>query len=120
MPVIVRIKHAVPVISVAYKDQPPRSLGSMAHDNHLPAYARTAENVPSPSYSPPARYAIGKHRLAQSLVSLEDVKTHLALLAAFYGLQQKVEAGHPGFPGLANEMSAEQRWGWFVALAVER
>lgn len=92
----------------------------MASGPHLPEYTVQDDQAPPPTYSPPSAYHIGSHTLANPLVNVDQLKAHLGLLKALYDLRQAVEAGDDRFPELVRTMGPEQRWGWFVSLAVER
>lgn len=86
-----------------------------------PAYGAPEPEPPRPpAYTPPTTYAVGHKTLTAPLVTPAGLITHLRLLGAFWALRQQVEAGDARFPAQAQEMEQEQRWGWFVALAVER
>ncbi|KAF9034121.1 hypothetical protein BJ165DRAFT_1356787, partial [Panaeolus papilionaceus] len=55
------------------------------------------------------------------LVGIPELKGHLALLHAFYELKEKVES--MAFADVGTHRAPKpktRRWGWFVALAVER
>jgi hypothetical protein len=55
-----------------------------------------------------------------TLVGVSEVKTHLALLHAFANLKSHIEnLENEAFPYYIPR-SNEQKWGWFVGLAVER
>ncbi|EPT03017.1 hypothetical protein FOMPIDRAFT_1117270, partial [Fomitopsis schrenkii] len=67
------------------------------------------------------RYGIGSRTVAGSLVSVESIKAHLGLLAAFKRLRQRVEScPDEDLPDIAQFLDGPQRWAWFVGLAVER
>lgn len=92
----------------------------MANEPHLPEYNVQDDQAAPPSYSPPSAYNIGPHALVNPLVGVEQLKAHLGLLKALYDLRQVVEAGDDQFPELVQAMGPEQKWGWFISLAVER
>lgn len=59
--------------------------------------------------------------MAGSLVSVESLKAHLGLLAAFKRLRQRVEScPDENLPDIAQFLDGPQRWAWFIGLAVER
>ncbi|TFY79965.1 hypothetical protein EWM64_g4047 [Hericium alpestre] len=69
----------------------------------------------------PATLRVGGRMVKATLVDPEDVKVHLGLLRAFWELRQTVEVRLDArFPPFARTMHPEQRWAWFVTLAVER
>ena len=87
----------------------------------------------SSNLSGPTRYSIGVDHVETSpLVSLLQVKGHLAILRAISCLKEEV--GRVGFEmkeggkekekekkgEKKGEKEKEGRWGWFVSLAVER
>lgn len=72
------------------------------------------------------KFKIGSRRVSSPLVSIDQLKSHLRLLGMFTLVKEKVEALHldPQFmdtiPPLAKNLSSEERWRWFLELAVER
>ena len=96
-----------------------------------------SSSLPAYSYHEPSTYAIGLNKNIPSLVSIDQLKTHLALLRAFRELRSRVEntvigdeANDTGivFEGdeadgteaTVRKMSSDARWAWIVGLAVER
>ncbi|GJE98082.1 hypothetical protein PsYK624_143040 [Phanerochaete sordida] len=74
-----------------------------------------------PPYRPPTSYSVGEHTLPNPLVSPEELRAHLCLLRAFRDLRTVVEGGQIGeWPAMVRAWTPEQRWAWFVGLAVER
>ncbi|KAI0791997.1 hypothetical protein C8Q75DRAFT_805043 [Abortiporus biennis] len=76
-----------------------------------------------PTYIAPSSYQIGLNILPKPLVSTEELKAHLALLRAFKLLRETVKertAFELGLPPAAHALEKDQRWAWFVGLAVER
>lgn len=89
------------------------------HEPELPDYSEDRE-LP-PDYSPPRVYNIGDRVLHSPLVRVSQIKAHLSLLRAIKGLRDIVEKGEdPRFSKQVRDLSAPQRWGLFVNLAVER
>lgn len=75
---------------------------------------------PSPTYAFPTSFSIGRQSV-NAVVSPEQLKGHLALLRIFYALRTTVEdAQDERFPAWARNITPEQRWSWFISLAVER
>ena len=71
----------------------------------------------------PIKYRIGGALLESPLVSIRRVKAHLTLLRAFKSLKTNIQertSEDLRLPPIVSELSKEQRWAWFVALAVER
>ncbi|KAA1466623.1 hypothetical protein DENSPDRAFT_46315 [Dentipellis sp. KUC8613] len=67
------------------------------------------------------RWQIGASTLREPLVQMDHLKCHLNLLRAFHLLREQVEAGtDERLPASARAMEKDQRWAWFVGLAVER
>jgi len=70
-------------------------------------------------YATPTQFLIGASHTKGQLVNVPEIKGHLALLRMFTELKNKVAGlGPDSAPYIPLEK--EQRWGWFVALAVER
>ncbi|THH07932.1 hypothetical protein EW146_g9155, partial [Bondarzewia mesenterica] len=95
--------------------------------NIIPPPAYTAAGLPTytttevPPSSQPPILRIGSRILASPFVNTRQLKLHLDLLGAFYELRRKVEAGQdPRLPRQVGNLLPEQRWAWFVGLAVER
>ena len=55
------------------------------------------------------------------MVSVEELRAHLCLLREFKDLRTLVEGGQIAeWPAMVQSWAPEQRWAWFVGLAVER
>jgi hypothetical protein len=64
---------------------------------------------------------IGLHEFQDPLVQIKHLKLHLFFLGALHDLRRRVEFINEGpWPPLIGELDREQRWSWFVNLAVER
>lgn len=90
-----------------------------------PAYTDTAtpdskayDNHALPEYNLPTQFTIGGSKTSAPLVSILQIKGHLALLHAFAQLRKEVETVDFSMPDIPPEK--ERKWAWFVALAVER
>lgn len=89
-----------------------------------PAYTVDPELPKSealPPYEFPQKFSIGTHTIEGPLVTVSQVKGHLALLHAFAELRLRVEGMDPDksmIPQMPKDK--ERRWGWYVGLAVER
>ena len=92
-------------------------------DQIPPAYS-TADNTtnnpgPPPTYTAPTQFSIGSQLTPEPLVSVSQIKAHLALLHAFAEFKKEVEGLKQGtIPQMPADL--ERRWAWFVALAVQR
>ena len=108
-------------------------MGESNPTSHPPRYStlqplssvlrRREEEVPPPPYHAPTRYAIGDTVLDAPLVSIHQLKGHLALLRAFKALKTNIQDKRPDelqLPAAVNELDKDKRWAWFVGLAVER
>lgn len=87
-----------------------------------PGYSANAPNDAPPSYTYnfPDEFTIGSKRIP-AVVDVAQLKTHLRLLGAFHSLRSIVEAGEDvRIPSHVRDFEPEQRWAWFVNLAVER
>ena len=74
---------------------------------------------PPPTYTVPTRFTIGQSLTDGPLVSVPEIKAHLALLHAFAELKDSVDAVKR--PIVVNvPQDKEKRWAWFVGCAVER
>ncbi|KAF8189720.1 hypothetical protein BJ912DRAFT_1058966 [Pholiota molesta] len=71
-----------------------------------------------PTYTPPTNFKIGIKTTAEPLVSIQQIKGHLALLNAFSELRNSIEGAEISVPYVPNDK--ERKWAWFVGLAVER
>ncbi|KAH8986680.1 hypothetical protein EDB92DRAFT_2020747 [Lactarius akahatsu] len=102
-------------------------------DTELPPYSGVHE--PSPLYSPsqplassssgsrdkPLTFHVGLHELQDSPVKIKHLKLHLCFLGALHDLRKKVQSKtYATWPPLIRKLDGEQRWSWFVNLAVER
>lgn len=69
----------------------------------------------------PPRYQVGPKVLSEPFVNSRQLKAHLSLLHAFFNLRKTVEQGTrlQNVPWI-EPLNAEQKWAWFVTLAVER
>lgn len=88
-----------------------------------PLYSATApptENVESqpPQYTFPTSFKVGGVRTDGLLVSIPQIKGHLALLRAFGNLKSEVESCQNDI--LHMPLDKERRWAWFVGLSAER
>lgn len=96
----------------------------MASTEQLPAYTHAPSPEP-PSYDNTA-FFIGTRTVAHPLVSTEQLKSHLRLLGMFALMKRKVQDPSldpqlsEAIPALAMTLSPEERWVWFLELAVER
>jgi hypothetical protein len=69
----------------------------------------------------PSPFRVGLHDLRDPLVQIKHLKLHLLFLSALHDLRQRVESSNEGsLPPMICELGGEQRWSWFVNLAVER
>lgn len=87
-----------------------------------PGYNANAPSNAPPSYTHdfPEEFTINSKRVP-AFVNVAQLKTHLRLLGAFHDLRSMVEAGEDvRIPAQVRDFEADQRWGWFVNLAVER
>jgi hypothetical protein len=103
-------------------------------DVEPPPYSESQE--PSPLYSPSQPLAsssssqsrdnlptfhVGLRELQDSLVQIKHLKLHLCFLGALHDLRRRVEsAADASWSPQIRELDGEQRWSWFVNLAVER
>ncbi|KAH8823293.1 hypothetical protein DL96DRAFT_1469407 [Flagelloscypha sp. PMI_526] len=86
-----------------------------------PGYAQATER-PSLTYAP-TKYSIGG-RTMEPLLTIEQLRGHLALINSNCELRRRVEALEPE-QDLASQLfylpqGKERKWSWFVGLAVER
>ena len=75
--------------------------------------------IDSPAYTAPSQFLIGTSWTGSPLVSVQQIKGHLALLGKFADLKNKVEDNAQN-ASLHIPKEKERYWRWFVALAVER
>ena len=69
----------------------------------------------------PSTFRVGHRDLCGPLVQIKHLKLHLLFLSALHDLRRRVESSSEGsLPPLIGELDGEQRWSWFVYLAVER
>lgn len=99
----------------------------MGAEEDLPVYqAKEKTKVPDespPAYQAPSVYRVGLSSLSNPLVTIPQLKAHLALLRAFKELRttvQDTDAKVLGLPVIVVELTPDKRWTWFVGLAVER
>lgn len=71
-----------------------------------------------PTYEPPKRFTIGESTTLEPLVSIQQIKGHLALLRAFAELKTQIE--NYDTSKVHKLSDADAKWAWFVGLAVER
>ena len=86
-----------------------------------PAYAQATDR-PSLDYAP-TEYLIGGKK-AEPLLTVEQLRGHLALIHSACELRRRVEALEPS-QDLASQLfylpeDNERKWSWFLGLAVER
>lgn len=81
-----------------------------------PTYS-DAQASPTPA---PIHLQVGDKVLDQPFVNSAQLKRHLNLLDAFYNLRKDVEGGARLSVPWIEPLDADQRWAWFVTLAVER
>jgi hypothetical protein len=101
------------------------SLSPPAYDQHSTASAQSISSEEAPPHAPPsyqpAAFTIGSKKLGSPLVTIPELQLHLDLLGAFHTLKSVVLNGNDyRFPSFVSKLEPEQRWGWFVGLAVER
>ncbi|KAH6908085.1 hypothetical protein BKA70DRAFT_1562720 [Coprinopsis sp. MPI-PUGE-AT-0042] len=90
-----------------------------------PAYGATGtKSVPAnaidqpPQYTFPTSFRVDGKQTEGVLVTLAQIKGHLALLNAFADLKRAVATCQDPIPQMPAD--AEKRWAWFVNLAAER
>ncbi|CAA7259398.1 unnamed protein product [Cyclocybe aegerita] len=74
-------------------------------------------DVLPPVYTVPTQFAIGSSRTTVPLVNIQEIKGHL-LLNAFAELKNRILSADVRAPNVPPD--EDRKWGWFVALAVER
>ena len=80
--------------------------------------SRDSHDFPS-THIAPAQFLIGASYTEGPLVNIPEIKGHLALLRMFAELRNNVAGlGLDSAPSIPVE--TEERWSWFVGLAVER
>lgn len=81
-----------------------------------------AKHIPLPNYTLPVNFSIGDRHTEAPLVTVTQLKGHLALLHAFAVLRSQIDALDKNrdhvIPMLPDDK--ERRWNWFVGFAVER
>lgn len=83
-------------------------------------------SAPPPYYLEQIRFPVGGKVPEDPLVTAPQLKTHLGLLKAFRELKGRVtdlEANRDvrdKLPPLAQELGPQERWTWFLELALER
>lgn len=99
-----------------------------------PPYSESVSLGPCPLYFPEqpltsssrprdtaSTFHVGLRDLHDPLVQIKHVRLHLLFLGALHDLRRRVESSNQGsWPPLIGELDGEQRWSWFVNLAVER
>ena len=86
----------------------------------------TDQSAPPPYYLEEVRISVGGKVPNQSFVTTAQLKAHLGLLRAFRELKNRVtdlEANQDvrnKLPSLAQELGPQDRWTWFLELALER
>ena len=69
----------------------------------------------------PSSFRVGLHDLHDPLVRIKHLRLHLLFLDALHDLRRRIESSNEGsWSPLIGELDGEQRWSWFVNLAVER
>lgn len=82
------------------------------------AAGESAGDAQLPKYTAPSTFSIGD-TVTEPLVGLPEIKGHLALLHAFAELKKQVGSADTSNVSYVPE-NKEQKWAWFVGLAVER
>ena len=83
-------------------------------------------SAPPPYYLEPIRFPVGGKVPKDSFVTVPQLKTHLGLLRAFRELKDRVidldanQDVRDKLPPLAQELGPQERWTWFLELALER
>jgi hypothetical protein len=80
----------------------------------------TSEASPPPEYALQSKFEIGYKAPPKPFVTATELQVHLDLLRAFKELRVKIELYPNDLPEDIQKLSREERWWWFVALAVER
>ncbi|KAI0265155.1 hypothetical protein BC834DRAFT_802695, partial [Gloeopeniophorella convolvens] len=93
----------------------PEALNSSPPNPEQPVASSSRSSNTSPMFH------VGLRAIHAPLVEIRHLRLHLSLLYALQGLRTRVEsANEPSWPPLASSLGGEQRWTWFVNLAVER
>jgi len=106
-----------------YLRSPPRYT---AHGAGPSTSASDDQPAPPPYYLEEVRFPVGGKVPKNSFVTVPQLKAHLGLLRAFRELKDRVtdlEANQDvrdKLPPLAQELGPEDRWTWFLELALER
>ncbi|KAF9535191.1 hypothetical protein CPB83DRAFT_924921 [Crepidotus variabilis] len=101
-------------MSVIPEKEPPPSYNSSAQGADI-----KDSDVPPPTYTVPTQFKVGNRSTKAPLVSIQEIKGHLALLNAFAELKNEVD-GVTATTIHGVTLDKERRWGWFVGCAVER
>ena len=86
----------------------------------------SAYSAPPPYYPEQVRFPVGGKVPNDPFVVASQLKTHLGLLRVFRELKNRVtdlEANqdvHSNLPPLAQELGPQERWTWFLELALDR
>ena len=101
---------------------PPYSESESKPPPHCPSYyAEQPFASSSHTRDTPSTFRVGLRDLRDPLVQIKHLKLHLHFLGALHDLKRRVESASEGsLPPLTSELDGEQRWSWFVNLAVER
>ena len=101
---------------------PPYSESESKPPPHCPSYyAEQPFASSSHTRDTPSTFRVGLRDLRDPLVQIKHLKLHLHFLGALHDLKRRVESSSAGsLPPLTSELDGEQRWSWFVNLAVER
>jgi hypothetical protein len=67
----------------------------------------------------PLTLHVGLHELHDPLVQIKHLRLHLLFLGALHDLRRRVE-NEGSWPPLIGGLDRDQRWSWFINLAVER
>jgi hypothetical protein len=116
------LKQTPPRIEAMYDPKfirmPVDGIAGLREMDAPPAYTPT-QVPPPPTSTVPTRFTIGQSLTDGPLVSIPEIKAHLALLHAFAELKNSVDAVK--VPIVLNvPQDQEKRWAWFVGCAVER
>ena len=96
---------------------PPRYTSASTSDNN---------SAPPPYHLEQVRFPVGGKVPKDTFVTASQLKTHLGLLRAFRELKDRVtdlEANQDvrdKLPSQAQELGPQERWTWFLELALER
>ena len=95
---------------------------------HEPVRASTSDDSPAPPpyYLEQIRFPVGGTVPRDPFVTVSQLKTHLGLLRAFRVLKDRVtdletrQEVRNKLPPSAQELGPQERWTWFLELALER